>query len=94
MQTYGLPSRVSLDQGMENVTIADFMMWKSGSERGSKITGKSPHNQRIKWQWRDGYESVLGLYYELFLFMEQELILDPLNECDLAVLHFVFIPLD
>ena len=26
VQTYGLPSRVSLDQGMENVTIADFMM--------------------------------------------------------------------
>ena len=93
VQTYGLPSGVRSDQDMENVAVADFMIQNRGSERESMITEKSTHNQRVERLWRDVYEGVLGLYYELFSFMEQELIMDPLNECDLAALHFVFIPL-
>ena len=93
MQTHFLPSRVRSHQDMENVAVANFMIQNRGSERVSVITGKSTHNQRIEQLWRDVYERVLGLYYELFSFMEQELILDPLNGCDLAALHFVFIPL-
>ena len=78
---------------MENAAVANFMIQNRGSERVSMITGKGTHNQRIERLWRDVYERVLGLYYELFSFMEQELILDPLNGCNLAALHFVFIPL-
>ena len=48
MQTYGLPSGVRLDQGMENVAVADFMIQNRGSERGGMITEKSTHNRRTE----------------------------------------------
>ena len=34
-----------------------------------------------------------GFYYELFSFMEENAILDPFNEVDIASLHFTFSPL-
>ena len=39
---FGLPSRVRTDKGMENVRIADYMIEKRGSNRGSIITGRVP----------------------------------------------------
>ena len=57
------------------------------------ITGPSTHNQRIGRLWRDMFDSVLGFYYELFSFVEENIILDPFNEADIAALNFTFIPL-
>ena len=57
------------------------------------VTGKSTHNQHIERLWRDVVEGVLPLYCEIFTFMEDDAILDPFNEIDLAALHYLYIPL-
>ena len=93
IETYGIPSRVRSDKGKENVLVADYMIEKRGSERGSMITGTSTHNQRIERLWRDVFDGVFALYYQLFTFMEDNELLDPFKEIDIAALHYIFIPI-
>ena len=53
------------------------------------ITGASTHNQRIERLWVDMHRSVTRMYYDLFYFLEQHGLLDPLNQ---FALHFIYIP--
>ena len=91
---YGLPSRVRADKGGENVLVSQYMLLhpKRGPGRGSFITGRSVHNQRIERLWRDVFSSCTAHLYHLFYSMEDEGILDPVDELDLFCLHFVFLP--
>ena len=54
---YGVPNRVRSDKGMENVSVADYMLSNKGS--WSMLTGKSTHNQRIERLCKDVYDGVL-----------------------------------
>ena len=69
------------------------MIKERGPGKGSMITGPNTLNQSIERLRRDVFDGVIGFYYELFLFMEENGILDPFNEVDIAALHFTFIPL-
>lgn len=97
-QLHGVPSRLRMDKGTENLATVLLMTEHRGPGRGSAIQGRSVHNQRVERNWVDVKKDAINPFYDLFtdLSLSEEDggygMIDINNRAHLWCLHFVFLP--
>lgn len=91
---YGLPTRLRIDLGVENVQMAQYMAMKRADvvRPNPVLRGKSCHNQRIERLWVDVWKNVTNMYKDMFLLMEMNGDLNILDARCLWAFKFVFLP--
>ena len=88
-----IPSLVKINHGGENRAVYQFMLLHRGFEAPLSVSaGSGIHNQRIGRLWRDVNQNTTTYFESLFDHMQNIGVLSLDNECDLFILHFMFIP--
>ncbi|PPQ75955.1 hypothetical protein CVT26_005783 [Gymnopilus dilepis] len=89
---YGWPSRVRGDFGSENNEIERLMWAKRGQLHRPYLRGRSIHNIRIERLWRDVRKDSLEFFRRIFLFLEDNGLLDMEEPLHRIALFLVYQP--
>ena len=92
---YGLPLRVRIDKGGQNMEVSHYMLShpKRGPNMGGMITGRCVQNQGIEHLWCDLFSGCVASFYHHFYELEQAGLLDPNSDNDIFALHYIYLPL-
>ena len=74
VEKVGLPYRIRADHGVDDVDMVRYTFYhpSRGPIRGSLMSGKSVHNQRIERLWPDLYVGLACIHYEAFRYLKDQ----------------------